>query len=181
MPYSLALMGKEYAGLAWKFYVSPDSCDNPDHYEQYLRLNAISDHKIGMGITHLLLDCNEEGKVVAIAGFVTLRATSLVSTDETGVKIVHPSVEISELAVSKEYERRGIGTGLINLAISVADDLRSNLIGIKYVVLCADPKSVGFYEKMDFGKIGDLYETLREGWNNNCEPMYITLPEPEIQ
>ena len=181
MPYSFALMGKEYAGLAWKFCVSPDSCDNPDHYERYLRLNAIVDYKIGMGITHLILDCDEDGNAVAIAGFVTLRATSLVNTDENGVKIVHPSVEISELAVTKDYERRGIGTGLIDLAISIADDLRSKLIGIKYIVLCADPKSVGFYEKKDFGKIGELYETLREGWNNNCEPMYIILPEFEIQ
>lgn len=177
MPYSYELMSGKFMGLAWKFHVSPDSCDNPDYYEQYLRLCSISDYKSGMGITHLIVDTDNEGNAVAIAGFVTLRATSLVNTDGNGVKIVHPSLEIAELAVNKDYERKGIGTKLVDTAIFIADKLRASFLGIKYVVLCADPKAIGFYEKMDFGKIGDLYEALREGWNNNCEPMYITLPE----
>lgn len=180
MSYSLALMSTKYAGLAWEFRVSPTSCDNPMHYENYLRLCAIGDHKKGMGVTHLIIDYDEKGSAKAIAGFVTLRATSLVSTGEDGVKIVHPSLEIAELAVNEAYERQGIGTMLVDTAIYIADELRADSIGIKYVILCADPKAIGFYEKKDFGKIDDLYETLREGWNNDCEPMYITLPDCEI-
>ncbi len=173
-----ALMSQKYAGLAWGFHVSPDSCDNPAYYETYLRLCAVDDHIHGMGVTHLVVDCDDDGNAKAIAGFVTLRATSLISTDKDGVKIVHPSLEIAELAVSKDYERRGIGSTLVNLAIYIADELRNGLLGIKYVVLCADPQAVDFYEKkMDFGKIGELYETLHDGWNNRYEPMYITLPD----
>lgn len=177
MPYSFERMSTEYAGLAWKFHVSPDSCENPGHYEEYLRLCAIGDYRTGMGVTHLIIDKDETGAEIAIAGFITLRATSLVSTSETGVKIVHPALEIAELAVDKEYERKGVGSKLVDTAIFIADRLRNSFLGIKYVVLCADPKAIGFYEKMNFGKIGDLYEALREGWNDHCEPMYITFPE----
>lgn len=175
MAYSFAMMSTDYAGLAWSFHVSPDSCNSPAYYEEYIRLCAISDQDGGMSVTHLVLDTDKNGEAIAIAGYVALRATSLVSTDENGVKIVNPSLEIAELAVDKDYERKGVGTMLVNLAIGVAAELSKRYLGIKYVILCADPKAVGFYTKNDFGKIGDLYETLRDGWNNNCEPMYISM------
>lgn len=175
MPYSYHTIEQQFIGLTWKFFVNPISCNRPSHYENYLRLCAIDDFNRGVGVTHLILDCNEQGEASVIAGFITLRATSLVSTDENNVKLVHPSLEIAELAVHQDYERRGIGTQLVNLAIYTADKLRRELIGIKYIVLCSDSKSITFYEKLGFGRIGDLYETLREGWNNDCEPMYICL------
>ena len=89
MPFSHNLMGKEYFGLALKFNVSPDSCDNPSHYENYLRFCAISDYQSGRGVTHLILDTNEKGDTIAIAGFVTLRATSLISQSENNMPVVH--------------------------------------------------------------------------------------------
>lgn len=177
MPYSHVLMGIDYVGLAWKFHVSPYSCEKPSHYEEYLRFCAIDDYKNGRGVTHLIIDINESGEK-AIAGFVTLRATSLISKSENDMPVVHSSIEIAELAVSEKYERRGVGSALVSLAICVADELRAEKLGIKYVVLCADPQAISFYhDKHDFEKIGDLYETPREGWNENCEAMYITLPE----
>lgn len=31
------LLNKDDVGLAWQFRVSPDSCDNPEYYENYLK------------------------------------------------------------------------------------------------------------------------------------------------
>ena len=171
------MMSEKYAGLAWKFHVSPDSCDNPAHYENYIRLCAIGQQISGMGVTHLMLDVDEKGNVLAIAGYITLRATSLIDANEDGKKMVNPSLEIAELAVDKEYERKGIGTQLVKLAIAVADELRREYLGIKNIVLCADPKAVGFYKKRKFDMIEDWYEALHDGWNDHCEAMYISLLE----
>lgn len=165
-------MNNGCSGLAWKFRVSPVSCENPAHYEEYIRFVAVSDRSEGMGTTHILVNHDED----EMMGYVTLRATSLVSTNERGNKIVHPALEIAELAVAEKYERIGVGTNLVQLAILAASDLRENLLGIRYVVLCADPKAVGFYEKLKFGRVRDVYEVLRDGSNDNCEAMFIQLP-----
>lgn len=173
-------MSEKYAGLAWKFHVSPDSCDNHEHYETFLRLNALSEQASGRGVTHILIETDEGNETVSdtsrIAGFITLRATSLAYTCD-GKSYVKPSLEIAELAVDMDYERRGIGSKLVDVAIYIASQLNEQFIGIQNVVLCADPKAVGFYEnpKVGFGKLEDFYDVLRDGWNDNCTPMYINL------
>ena len=175
-------MHRDYAGLAWNFHVSPDSCDNPQHYEYYLRFNAISEQANGRGVTHLLIDTGTDNSTILptsrIAGFITLRATSLIETCD-GKSYVKPSLEIAELAVDKDYERQGYGVQLVNIAILMAELLNTDSLGIQNVVLCADPKAVGFYEnkKVGFGKVEDYYDMPRDGWNDNCIPMYIKLGE----
>ena len=173
MSITLATMSSEYVGLAWKFHVSPVSCDNHEYYEQYLRLCALADRKSGTALTHILVDDGAQ----RIVGYISLRATSLVGDGAADKKTVHPALEIAELAVDEDYERNGYGSDLVNIALDYALEMRSKYMGIKYVMLCADPKAVGFYEKLYFGKVGDLYEALHDGWNDHCEPMYIQLPE----
>ena len=176
MGYVVSRLTSDNAGLASDFHVSPNSCENPEYYEEYIKLNAIGDHQKGMGVTHVLLD--EEQK--RLLGFITLRATSLVSEGYDGVKNVHPALEIAELAVEEKFERQGVGTTLLALAIDIADELRSNMVGIRHIVVCADKAAVGFYQKFGFGKLSSLYEVLHDGWNDLCEPLCITLPEMEF-
>ncbi len=180
MGFSFQKMCKEYAGLAWKFHVSPASCDNPGHYEEFLRLNALSEQEAGRGVTHILTDngkhediSNKDSKIV---GFITLRATSLAySVGNNGY--VMPALEIAELAVDREYEGHGYGTQLVEIAILIATQLNDEVVGFQNVVLCADPRAVGFYERenVGFAKLEDYYEVLRDGWNDSCIPMYIKL------
>lgn len=170
---SLKVFNEDMIGLAWKFHVSPNSCENHDYYESYLKYYALGDKKKGMGVTHVFLadDGNE------ICGYVTLRATSLSSAGEDGKHLVAPAIEIAELAVDENYERQKIGTMLLNAAIAFAAELRENSIGVEYVVVCADPDAVQFYERY-FDKLSDVYEYLHDGWNNEaCVPMYMKLPE----
>lgn len=79
MEFSEKLFNQEIAGLAWRFQVSPKSCNNPEYYNAYIRYSAIGDQQKGVGVTHVLVDA--KGK--RIAGYVTLRATSLVSEAKT--------------------------------------------------------------------------------------------------
>ena len=82
MNLSFSLFDQEHSGLAWHFRVSPSSCDNPGHYEEYIRFVALSDRRSGMGVTHVLIDA-DAGR---IAGFVALRLSSLFYTGDDGKK-----------------------------------------------------------------------------------------------
>lgn len=101
MNLSFSLFDQEHSGLAWHFRVSPSSCDNPGHYEEYIRFVALSDRRSGMGVTHVLIDA-DAGR---IAGFVALRLSSLFYTGDDGKKRGSPALEIAELAVDADYEK----------------------------------------------------------------------------
>ena len=58
--------------------------------------------------------------------------------------------------------------------------LRNDYIGVEYVTLCADPMSVPFYEKNEFIKIMDYHEIPRDGWNKDCIPLILKLPELDL-
>jgi len=162
------------------FQVNPDSCDNPEHYENYLRFIALTDKRIGRGITHVLIDDETRDGSETIIGFVALRTSSLISKNDDEIT-GRAAIEITEIAISKYYERKGFGISLLKLAISLADDMRNNYVGIEYIVACADSASVSFYERNKFTCISDYYEVPREGWNKNCIPMILKLPELEMK
>lgn len=165
-------LNKDNQGLAWNFHVSPDSCANPTYYDNYIRYSATGDYQTGMGVTHLLID-KDAG---VLAGYVTLRSTSLISTIDD-VKRVQPAVEIAELAVHEDYKRLGIGTELLNIAVAKVDWMRETELGIKRMVVCSDPSAVEFYKKFGFVDLSAIYEVLHDGWNDNCDPLILTLPE----
>lgn len=166
-------LNKDYSGLTFDFQVDPDSCGNSTHYEQYLSFHASSDRIVGKGVTHILIDDSEKK---AIIGFVTLRASSLISEFNGNIQ-GRSALEITELAVDKRHLKKGYGTDLVKFAIAMADELRCDSIAIEYVVACSDPLAIPFYEKNGFVKISDYNEVPREQWNNNCIPMILKLPE----
>lgn len=114
------VMNSDFFGLALSFNVSPASCDNPDHYMEYIKFSAISDNKAGQSLTHIFVDESQH----KLAGYIALRATSLISEGQHGEHIVHPSLEIAELAVAEEYERKQVGTQMVEFAFLTADMLR---------------------------------------------------------
>jgi len=166
----------EHLGLAFNFKVNPNSCDNPEHYEHYLMFNALTDRRIGKGVTHVLLEENDQSGEKAIIGFVTSRASSLISEYEDNID-GRSAIEITEIAISKEYERQGFGTYLLSSAIMIIDEMRSDYLGVEYVVACADTASIPFYEKSNFIPISKYHEIPREGWNKNCIPMVMKLKD----
>lgn len=165
----IELYSPQFAGLAWAFQVNPLSCDSPDHYQDYIRLIAASDMPEGRGTTHILWDKER------IFGFITLRASSYIQTID-GKTSGESALEISELAVEKCAERSGVGRLLVDFAFKTAASLNQSYLGIRYIVLCADPCAVGFYKKIGFRQVDEYGDIPREGWNENCIPMFIRLP-----
>lgn len=164
------------SGLTFGFKVNPDSCENPEHYESFLKYDALFDKEHGLGTTHLLIEENTDTHSKAIMGFVTLRASCLTMECENYTE-GHAALEISELAVDKNYERMGVGTTLVKLAFVEADELNNQHLGIEYLVLCADPASTDFYlhSKFNLAKLDDFYYLPREQWNVSCTPLFSKL------
>lgn len=174
MSFFRCIMDAKHYEAATRFKVNPESCGNPEHYEEYIMYNALSDNKLGMGTTYIFCDGDIDSDY-EIMGYVTVKASSFVKNYGDDI-LGFPAIEIAELAVAKKYERRGVGRDMVDFVISMARDLNDQYLGVQYLLLCADPKSVGFYKKSNLTEISSTYEVIpRESWNTNCVPMYIKL------
>ena len=165
------LFSKKLIGLASSFEVDPSSCENPDHYKEYLMFRALPDNLSGRATTHVILNADSS----AIAGFITLKSTSLLMELDHKLFSGEPALEIYNLAVSKDYQRQGIGTDLVYLAIYLTKRLNESFLGIRNIVLTADPNAVGFYEKLDFKKLSDYYLLPKDHENISCIPMIMKI------
>lgn len=178
MPIYQDLMSGKYAEIAREFKVNPEKCANPSHYEDFIRIDCHTDKKQGMGVTHVFVDEQQNGEK-KIAGFITLRCSSLVMDVGEKYKLGYPALEIAELAVSKNYEGQKLGTDMVKFAINEAVELNEHKVGIQYVILCADVAAVGFYSNKDlkFTPIRQMQEIPREHRNSNCEPMMLKIAQ----
>ena len=166
---------QELAGLAFSFKVNPASCGNPEHFENYIRFCAITDNGSGYAKTHVALDERSH----CILGFVTLKATALLFDDsDAGGKTIqsgYPALEVVNLAVAQDYERMGVGRALVDFALTTADTLCDQYIGVRYIVLAADSKAQGFYEHMGFGPIEEYREMPIDRQSSDCVPMMTQI------
>lgn len=171
------LMSADYIEISRNFCVNPERCENPRHYEMFISQDCFTDQKQGMGVTHVFVDENSVTGDKAIAGYITLRGSSLIMDSGDGYKLGYPALEIAELAVDRDYEGRGLGTDMVKFAIDEAVNLNETRIGFQYVILCADVAAVGFYSNKDlnFQPIRQLQEIPREHRNSNCEPMMLKI------
>lgn len=160
--------------LVETFSVNDEKCKNPNHYNEYLRQNALLDMEQGLGVTYLFVEQNDETKEKHIMGYISLRMSSLIKDMGETKKFGFPALEISELAVDKKYAGLHIGTDMVLDAINIANEL-NDISSIKYLILCADPESENFYKKIDFMKLRSMEEIPREHCNMTCTPMYLKL------
>ena len=177
MPIYQDLMSKEYIEIAREFRVNPERCDNPAHYENFIRQDCFTDQKQGMGVTHVFVDDNEKAKKKSLAVYITLRGSSLVMETGENYKLGFPALEIAELAVDQNYEGKGLGTDMVKFAINEAVELNDTRIGFQYVILCADVAAVEFYSnsELKFKPIRPMQEIPREHRNSNCTPMMLKV------
>lgn len=168
------LISAEYTEIAGKFKINEKHCENPKHYETYIKQDCFTDHVQGMGVTHVFISEDDETGDKFIAGYITLRASSL-TLDMDDYKAGYPALEISELAVDRNFEGNGLGTDMVKTVIAEAMGLNDTTLGIQYVVLCADPAAVGFYTKLGFLQIPSYQEIPREHRNKECVPMMLKI------
>ena len=169
MSRDLKIIDSNIALLSKDFHVDPEVCNNPGHYETYLQQGALIDYKKGIGVTYVMVENDKK-----IVGYVTVKAASLITDGGESHKIGYPAIEISELAVDKDYRGQGIGYELVESAIAIGLLLNENYLGVQYLVLCADRNAVAFYEKPRLGlrKLDEISDVPREDWNMDCVPMY---------
>ena len=175
MSFYKAKIDSENVKMSWNFYVDETKCENPSHYQDYIRFQALQDEADGFGVTYLYIEHNDETGAEKIMGYITLRTTSFIKDMGESKKFGYPALEISELAVDKNYAGNHIGTDMVMDAINMANAI-NDIASIKYVVLCSDPMAEAFYEKLEFVKMCDTLEEIpRERANIECVPMYIKL------
>ena len=164
----------KHTSLAQSFYVNPERCENPDHFEEYIRYHALGDYRSGMATTHVLVEY-EGDQPLHICGYIAIKATSLIMGADT--LNGYPALEIAELAVNKYCENQGNGKILLQYAVRLCNELREQ-IGIKYLLVCAEKNAELFYRHvLPFQNAGDYYVIPREQWNEDCIPLYFWLPE----
>lgn len=164
----IELLDNYNIGLAGMFSVNPSYCVNEDFYRHYLQFDAMFDMNVGNAVTHVFID-NDASRVM---GYISLRTNSIVSNRDNGTLAGKPALEISVLAVDKDYEHCGVGTVLMSKALEVAATLHKNYVGVKYLVLAADTNAVGFYEKMGFHRLYSQWEQIpAEEFSAECVPM----------
>ena len=122
-----------------------------EEFTEYYHMLALGDVREEIIKMYLL---KIEGKVM---GYVTVAASHLrnTATPAIAAKEINatiPAVLISHLAVRKGYERRGIGSALLDLVVTrIVPEIRSR-IGCRYVVLNPrdDAGVYAFYEAYGF-------------------------------
>ena len=158
--------------LLWTFNVNPNKCVHPEYYSNYLKFQAKLNFQQGLAVTYFVVD----EKNNRIMGFVSLKTSSLLCTSDDNVKIGSPALEISILAVDKEYENNSVGSNLVKFALAMATKLKEH-VGIKYLLLCSDEKAVDFYcnKRHGFAKIDSFSDIPRENGNINCVPLFVEI------
>ena len=166
------VIDKDHVGLAGSFSVNPSSCENSEFYRDYLLYTALNDLYTGKNTTHLFVD--EEAN--RIMGFVSLRASAIISEGDCENMTGIPALEVSVLAVDKDYTGQGVGSALIDYVIAQADELHRQYMGLQYIVLAADKNAVGFYKRMGFVSIENRWNRIpKENWSAECVPMTLYL------
>lgn len=139
----------------------------------FLKNDAKSYQEKMLGRTYL---CTYENKLV---GFMTL-CMDVIKADvmQKGDKIEdveiksYPALKIARLGVKKSFERRGIGTYLVDLSIGKAREL-SMAVGCRLIIVDSKPNAISFYKKLEF--------KLMEKPQKRKHPlMYLDLYEPVV-
>ena len=82
---------------------------------------------------------------------------------------------IDDLCVDESARGNHVGKALYEYVVDYAR--QTGYYNVTLNVWADNVKAVGFYEKLGFGCIEDLYQVPRDGSNSDCVPMYIQLPE----
>jgi GNAT superfamily N-acetyltransferase len=123
------------------------SCSREEQ-NNFLRDRAWPEQQDGLSVTYL---AHLNGITV---GFMTLAMDAItLQTSEKPRSIIRlvrfPAVKVAQLAIHKNWERRGLGQKLVALAAGIALDLRSR-VGCRYLTVDAKPDVVSWYRAQEF-------------------------------
>jgi GNAT superfamily N-acetyltransferase len=137
-----------------KFDCSSFDCSDAD-LNDFLKSDCprYRDHRLSYTKIALLKD------TTTIVGYVALLADSIsLETSERqwliskNVHIQHiPALKVGRLAISKDFQRKGIGQALMKYSVGIAFRIGSDLnVGCRFITVDAYPASIEFYERIGF-------------------------------
>ena len=167
----LVTLKKKHLFATHKFCTNPDSCTNAEFYNNHLKYTAYGDYIDGKATTHILWDDDS----LSIIGYVSVRCSSLILGTDSTAFWGKSALEITALAIDKQWEHMGYGEILISELIYIAYELCKKYTGVEAIVVAAAEEAKGFYEKVGFSELSDLYEIPAESFGETYVPMLFKL------
>lgn len=145
-------------------------CGDIQNLNDYIQGEAFEHNSNHDGNTFLLFK-NDTDEII---GYYTLRASSIKVNN-----CYWPVIEISRLAIHKEYQRKGMGTTIILTLINKKIIDVSNLIAVKGVLVFADKDAIGFYkDKIGFVELDEeLIDIIDDGYRDECIAMITKIDD----
>jgi ribosomal protein S18 acetylase RimI-like enzyme len=146
----------------------------------FLRREAIKYEKAFLARTHVLVDEQDKERRGRVWGYITLAACDVQTTEQNcpeeeagwNRKFAIPAVKLARLAVDKNLQGKGLGTHLVDWAMSLILDHVGSRIGCRLLVTDAKRQSIGFYEKLGFTML-DTEDNKRQA----SPVMFVHLPK----
>lgn len=137
----------------------------------FLKEDSIYNQQIKLSTTYLFLDNKKEN----ILGYVSILSDSIkINADleeifiDKGINYKSlPAIKIGRLCVNSSFERRGVGTLLIDFVIETLNQLNSKYLGCRVISLDSKQNAIKFYEKNGF--------KILRGENKKQVPMYLDV------
>lgn len=131
--------------------------DSPE-LNAFLKEDALKNQTELVSKTYL---CYHSNKLIGYITFATdiLKAEEMLK--EARIESIpykeYPAIKIARLAIDKRYERRGVGTFLLKVAVGKAYDI-SERVGCRFITVDSKQESIGFYKKSGGFKLVTGYE-----------------------
>lgn len=118
-----------------------------DSLNRFLKHNAYEEQKNNFNVTYLAIyDDIIVGYFSLLTDYIQLKKVNF--PKEKSFENA-PAIKIGRLAIDKKYERKGLGTSLLDVINNQIKDI-SNNVGIKYITVDAYVSARIFYENNEF-------------------------------
>lgn len=129
--------------------------------DDFIHNEALSEQRLGINTTHLLLNDEATELVAYIALCADTIPLGVNEREEEGMTYsTSPAIKIARLAVASGYQGQGIGKKLIRFAVRTANTMEQNC-GIAFITLDCYEHRVSFYEHLGF-KRNQIQTSQRE-------------------
>lgn len=122
----------------------------------FLKNQALEFQNARIAITYVAV--REDAAQPVVIGFITLICSEIdirngyevTDSEHANRYETLPAVKIARLAVDARYREAGLGKQLVDIAIALATDQISSVVGCRFLVTDAKKPAVSFYERNGF-------------------------------
>lgn len=115
------------------------------------------------------------GKLI---GYYTLKNTSLLFKADNKLRGI-PAIEITYLAIDKEYQRQGYGSTIIQNIIYETFEYSDKFSEVNAIVVSSLKDKIGFYLDNKFVKFTDVFDLPYDSCRDTTEQMFLNMSVQE--